>query len=74
MNTELRNLYKELDDVKNSDLKYLPKYGYQRKDDIIQLTEEDIEELENEIYSYTDEELEEERTSLCMSLGISRFC
>ena len=25
-------------------------------------------------FGYTDEELEEERTSLCISQGISRFC
>lgn len=78
MEKELGELYRELDKVKSSTDDYLPEYGYQSKDEVIQLINEDIEEAEREIresdYDYTDEELERERTSLCLSLGISRYC
>lgn len=78
MENELEELYKELNKVKSSPLAYLPEYGYSSKEEIIQLIEEDIEELRTEIecsqYDYTPDELEEERTSLCISQGLSRYC
>ncbi|WP_298072335.1 hypothetical protein [uncultured Bacteroides sp.] len=78
MNKELEELYTELEKVKSSADEYLPEYGYSHKDEVIQLIEEDIEDLENEMnnseYFCSDDEIEMERTSLCMSLGISRYC
>lgn len=78
MNQELAQLEAELDEVKACELEYLPNYGYSPKAEIIELIEEDIESVKAEIlaneFDYTDEELERERTQLCMSLGISRYC
>lgn len=78
MENELEELYKELNEVKACDLDYLPKYGYSSKEEIIQLIEEDIEELRAEMecnqYDCTPAELEEERTNLCLSQGLSRYC
>lgn len=78
MENELEELYKELDEVRSCELEYLPKYGYSSKEEIIQLIEEDIEELRTELecnqYDYTPDELEDERTALCISQGISRRC
>lgn len=75
---ELEELLVELEKVKSSNLEYLPEYGYSSKEEIIQLIEEDIKEIEcnnlENIYDYTEEELELERTNLCMSFGISRYC
>lgn len=48
------------------------------KDDIRQAIQEDIEEIENILenpeYDYTDDELEDERTALCHSQGLARYC
>lgn len=78
MNKELEELYAELEKVKSSTDEYLPEYGYSTKDEIVQLIEEDIKDLKEEMNnseSYcSDDEIEMERTSLCMSLGISRYC
>lgn len=78
MNDELEELKAELEEVKSSNLEYLPNYGYSSKKELIELIEEDISELEAKIaksqFSYTVEELELERTQLCISLGISRYC
>lgn len=86
MKDELEELYAELDEVKSCELEYLPKYGYSSKEEIIQLIEEDIREVKNSMNKrldsyasrissgYTDESLEEERTSLCISQGLSRYC
>lgn len=78
MNQELEQLEVELAEVKACELEYLPNYGYSSKAEIINLIEEDIESVKAELsaneFDYTDEELECERTQLCMSLGISRYC
>ncbi len=82
MDDELRKLEEELKKVKSSKLEYLPEYGYSSKEDIIQLINEDIKEVKNEIkekeeYSnqfYEEQIMESERTNLCLSLGIPRFC
>lgn len=78
MNEELARLKAELKDVESSDLEYLPQYGYSSKEEIIELIKEDIKELEDELeniqFDYTDDELEYERTRLCISQGISRYC
>lgn len=78
MDEELINLEYALDQVKNSPYEYLPQYGYSHKDEIIALIEEDIrklkEERDNNVYDYSDYDLEEERIQLCLSQGLSRFC
>ena len=75
---ELESLESELNDVKNRNEEFLPNYGFSSKEEILQLIEEDIEELKCKIdietQDYTSEELEQERTQLCLSLGISRYC
>lgn len=78
MSQELAQLEAELEEVKACELEYLPNYGYSSKAEIIELILEDIESVKAELsaneFDYTDEELECERTHLCMSLGISRYC
>ena len=78
MDEELVELLSELEKVKSSSSEYLPEYGYMSKKEIIELIEADIKDVEDSMSEYesdyTDEELEHERTQLCMSLGISRYC
>lgn len=78
MNQELAQLEAELAEVKACELEYLPNYGYSSKAEIIELIEEDIESVKSELsaneFDYTDEELEYERTQLCVSFGIARYC
>lgn len=78
MNQELAQLEVELAEVKACELEYLPNYGYSSKAEIIAEIEADLKEVKAEIsaneFDYTDEELEYERTQLCCSLGISRYC
>jgi hypothetical protein len=74
MENELEELYKELNKVRSSPLAYLPEYGYSSKEEIIQLIEELRTEIECSQYDYTPDELEEERMSLCVSQGLSRYC
>lgn len=75
---ELYELEEELNDVLATKDEYLPNYGYSHKDEIAELIREDIEDvkrrIESERFDYTPEELEAERTSLCISQGISRYC
>lgn len=53
-------------------------YNVDEKQEAIDMINEEINSLEYEELSapcdYTDEELEQERTQLCVSQGISRFC
>ena len=78
MNEELAQLETELKEVQSCELEYLPNYGYSPKAEIIEEINKDIEAVRAEIsaneYDYTDEELEHERTQLCYSLGMSRYC
>nr|DAE72395.1 MAG TPA: hypothetical protein [Caudoviricetes sp.] len=78
MNEELAQLEAELKEVQTCELEYLPDYGYSSKAEIIAEIEADLKEVKAEIstndFDYTDEELEYERTQLCCSLGISRYC
>lgn len=80
MDEQLKTLYAELEEVQSCPLDYLPRYGYQAKEEVIQLIKEDIEEVKLELAfqdqeeDCDDEELEAERTSLCMQLGIPRYC
>lgn len=72
----LAKLYAELEEVKSSPLEYLPSYGYSPKEEVMSDIEDEIARMEDEEeeYDYTDEELERERQSLCLSLGIPRYC
>ena len=72
----LERLYRELEEVKSSPLEYLPSYGYSAKEEIVSDIEDEIARIEGEIegYDYTEDELERERESLCLSLGIPRYC
>lgn len=78
MNEELAQLEAELEEVMACELEYLPNYGYSSKSEIIEEIELDIKAIKDEIkvseFDYTDEELECERTQLCYSLGIPRYC
>ena len=78
MREKLNNLYAEMEAVKASTLEYLPDYGYSSKEEIMQLIEEDIRELEEEIkessFDCFDDELEQERRTLCLSQGLTRWC
>ena len=83
---ELLQLEVELKKVESSNLEYLPEYGYSPKEEIIQLIKEDISDFKKEIdinlqletsgisSEYTEKNLEEERTNLCLIQGLSRYC
>lgn len=78
MNEKLAQLEAELKEVQDCELEYLPNYGYSPKSEIIEEIELDIKSLKAEIkaneFDYSDEELECERTQLCYSLGMARYC
>lgn len=78
MNQELSALQAELEAVRATPLEYLPQYGYSPKDEVIQLIQEDIDDLQQRIYEaedlITQAQQEDERTSLCLSQGLPRFC
>ena len=83
---ELLQLEVELKKVESSNLEYLHEYGYSPKEEIIQLIKEDISDVKKEIdmnlqletsgisSEYTEKNLEEERTNLCLIQGLSRYC
>ena len=83
---ELLQLEVELKKVESSNIEYLPEYGYSHKEEIIQLIKEDISDVKKEIdinlqletsgisSEYTEKNLEEERTNLCLIQGLSRYC
>ena len=83
---ELLQLEVELKKVESSNIEYLPEYGYSPKEEIIQLIKEDISDVKKEIdinlqletsgisSEYTEKNLEEERTKLCLIQGLSRYC
>ena len=83
---ELLQLEVELKKVESSNLEYLPEYGYSPKEEIIQLIKEEISDVKKEIdinlqletsgisSEYTEKNLEEERTNLCLIQGLSRYC
>lgn len=75
---ELTRLEEELADVMKREDGYLADYGYESKDEVVRQIREDIEEVKAEMgresFDYSEEELEEERTRLCMQLGIARYC
>lgn len=73
----LRELYIELAEVrKMTEEQACAIHNVDCKDEIVKILEEEIESLRDEDidYDYTDEELEWERTTLCQSQGLSRYC
>ena len=75
---KLMRIAAELDAVKSSPLEYLPEYGYSEKAEVQSLLEDEMKRLEDEMernyYDYTEDELENERASICLQLGITRYC
>lgn len=75
---ELERLYAELEHVRNSDLEYLPEYGYSLKEEVLQLIQEDIDEVKAELEcaasDFSESEQEDERMTLCIMQGIPRYC
>ena len=78
---ELDELYKELDIVQSmSEDAVCMRFNVDSKQEYIDMLNEDIHRLEDAMDDmscdddYDDYELERERTALCISQGISRFC
>lgn len=75
--TELDELYKELDIVQSmSEDAVCMMFNADSKQEYIDLLNEEIDRLEDALdETYGDDDLDEhERTMLCISQGISRFC
>lgn len=73
--TQLQSLQYELNSVKSlSEKEVCDLYNAEKKSDIIEAIEEEIEVAKKNTFDYTEEELEEERCRLCVSQGISRYC
>ena len=76
----IRELEAELEEVMASELKFLPNYGYSPKEEMIEIIQKEIDEAyeremqKQDSYSDDDNEIEKERTYLCISQGISRYC
>ena len=75
----IRELEAELEEVMASELKFLPNYGYSPKEEMIEIIQKEIgeayeREKQKQDYYSDDDELEKERTYLCVSQGISRYC
>jgi hypothetical protein len=75
----IRELEAELEEVMASELKFLPNYGYSPKEEMIEIIQKEIDEAyerekQKQDYYSDDDELEKERTYLCVSQGISRYC
>lgn len=75
---ELDELLAELQEVEESEDECLPNYGFERKQEVISLLKDEIDRVREEIEAgrcdYDADELEQERRSLCLSLGIARYC
>lgn len=82
----LEELYAELEHVEQmTEAQVMAAYNADSKEDIIDLIREDIESAQREARRNPsdehgdhddddDEHLEEERTALCLSQGLSRYC
>ena len=72
---ELQELQSELRYIKTlSEQEACRLYNVDCKQEAIEAIQDEIASIYETGFDYTDEELEQERTALCMSLGISRFC
>ena len=67
----------ELEEIRRREEEVLPDYGYSTKEEVEELLVDEISRAREEMalcgFDYTPEELEEERTLLCLSQGLSRF-
>lgn len=75
---ELEQAEAEYERVRSYPRRTLPMYGYSPKEEVLELIQEEIDRIEGELelceYDYEPWELEEERDSLCRSLGLARYC
>ena len=73
---ELDNLYRELEEVSSTTPELVcEKYNADSKGEILALINAEINSIESDEEDYEQgEEIERERTDLCLSQGISRFC
>lgn len=75
---ELEQAEAEYERVRSYPRRTLPMYGYSPKEEVLELIQEEIDRIEGELelceYYYEPWELEEERDSLCRSLGLARYC
>lgn len=79
LRARLEDLYIERDAVNRMiDIQVTELYNCDYKQEIVNLIQEDIDLTEKELndssYDYEDQELENERDCLCLSLGTSRYC
>lgn len=78
MEEELNALRIELQSVRQSGRDCFPEYGYMGREEALEMLEEEICRLEKNLaeeqYDYFGDELEQERLSLCLSQGLSRWC
>lgn len=73
--SELQELQSELEYINTlSEQDVCAIYNVDYKHEAIQAIQDEIASLYETSFDYTYEELEQERTALCMSLGISRYC
>ena len=75
----LDDLYSEVESIKDMTEEEAKRaYNVDSKDEILAILYEEItaleEEYEEQCFDYTLEELEAERTSLCLSQGMARYC
>lgn len=75
---QLEQAEAEYERVRSYPRRTLPMYGYSPKEEVLELIQEEIDRIEGELelceYDYEPWELEEERDSLCRSLGLARYC
>lgn len=73
--SDIDELKEELEEVLNMpDSEVCERYNVDEKSEAIEAIRDEIRSLEKEEFDTTEEELERERTFLCLSQGISRFC
>lgn len=78
MKEELSSLCFELQSVRKSTRDCFPEYGYMNRAEVCEMLREEIARMEDalaeEQYDCFDDELEQERRTLCLSQGLSRWC
>lgn len=75
----LNDLYSEVESIKDMTEEEAKRaYNVDSKDEILAILYEEItaleEEYEEQCFDYTPEEFEAERTALCLSQGLARYC
>lgn len=74
---DLEELKSELEAIlRMPEAEVCERYNVDYKQEIIEVVQDEIKVLESheESFDYTEEELERERTNLCLSQGIGRYC